>query len=156
MERKKGKLLLVDDDNQLRLATKGNLQLQGWDVETAVDGIDALGKLETNKFDVALLDVNMPRLDGIGTLEKIKEKSPETTCIMLTAFSDVSDAVKAIKLGAFDYLEKPVSTDALVEILNSACQASSLVQAIAHSAPQLAFDKKRDIIGNSESLNQNL
>jgi DNA-binding NtrC family response regulator len=73
---------------------------------------------------------------------------------MLTAFSDVSDAVKAIKLGAFDYLEKPVSSDALVEILDSACQASDLVQAIAHSAPQLTFDQERDIIGNSDSLNQ--
>ncbi len=152
---KKGNLLLVDDDAQLRLTTKGNLELQGWQVETAVDGIDALGKLEeSNKFDVALLDVNMPRLDGIGTLEKIKEKSPKTICIMLTAYSDVSDAVKAIKLGAFDYLEKPVSSDALADVLNTASQASNLVQTIAHSAPQLAFDQKRDIIGDSESLNQ--
>ncbi len=102
------KLLVVDDENNLRLVVQKEMTRQGHEVETAADGETAWELLERQDFDVLLCDINMPRLDGIGLLRRLREKShnlPEV--IMLTGQATVETAIEAMKLGAYDYLTKP-------------------------------------------------
>ena len=102
------KLLVVDDENNLRLVVQKEMSRQGHEVETAADGEAAWELLEHQDCDVLLCDMNMPRLDGIGLLRRLREKSqnpPEV--IMLTGQATVESAIEAMKLGAYDYLTKP-------------------------------------------------
>jgi DNA-binding NtrC family response regulator len=102
------KLLVVDDENNLRLVVQKEMSRQGHEVETASDGEAAWELLEQHDFDVLLCDINMPRLDGIGLLRRMRERTqnpPEV--IMLTGQATVESAIEAMKLGAYDYLTKP-------------------------------------------------
>ena len=102
------KLLVVDDENNLRLVVQKEMTRQGHEVETASDGEAGWELLERQDFDVLLCDINMPRLDGIGLLRRLREKCqnpPEV--IMLTGQATVESAIEAMKLGAYDYLTKP-------------------------------------------------
>ena len=102
------KLLVVDDENNLRLVVQKEMARQGHEVETAADGEVAWELLEQQDFDVLLCDINMPRLDGIGLLRRMRERTqnpPEV--IMLTGQATVESAIEAMKLGAYDYLTKP-------------------------------------------------
>jgi len=102
------KLLVVDDENNLRLVVQKEMTRQGHKVETASDGEAAWDLLDRHDFDVLLCDINMPRLDGIGLLRRLREKCqnpPEV--IMLTGQATVESAIEAMKLGAYDYLTKP-------------------------------------------------
>lgn len=102
------KILVVDDENNLRLVVQKEMSRQGHEVETAPDGESAWEAIEDNEYDVVLCDINMPRLDGIALLRRIREKSqnpPEI--IMLTGQATVESAIEAMKLGAYDYLTKP-------------------------------------------------
>ena len=150
------RVLVVDDDSTLRMTVRIALESKGYRVEEAEDGQMAV-QMATEKgpYDAVLLDVNMPRVSGIEALTQIKQINPATFCLMLTAYSDVKDAVNAIKLGAFDYLEKPVDPDRILQLMESARQANSLVEAAAFSAPRLAAmqtDDGRDMIGGSSSI----
>lgn len=151
------RILVVDDDDTLRLGVRAVLEPKGYHCEEAADGVAAIERVtwamtSGQPFDIVLLDVNMPRLSGIEALAKIKEQRPATACLIMTAYSNVQDAVTAIKHGAFDYLEKPVEAERLLELIDSVRTASSLVEQISFSAPQLEFDKGRKIIGNSGSI----
>lgn len=147
-------VLVVDDDEVLRLSLRLSLEAEGFEVEEACDGKEAVECFESRGHDVVLLDINMPRLSGIEALRMIKERSPRTLCLMLTAHSAVKDAVDAIKLGAYDYLEKPVDPDRIVMMIRRALKANEMVEEIAHSAPQLSFAKDSPIIGSSQAISQ--
>ena len=146
-------VLLVDDDSTLRMTTRFVLETFGHKVFEACDGQDALEKVRSNqKFEVVILDVNMPRMDGLEALQKIKETDPQVFCLVLTAYSNIKDAVKSIKYGAYDYLEKPVSPEKLKSVLEQAEGAGELVKKMAYSAPQLKFDQGRSIVGSSREI----
>ena len=99
----------MDDDETLRYTLRYLLEDKGLEVKEANDGQEAIEMCESCFFDLIFLDVNMPRMGGLEALKIIKEKWPRTLCLMLTAFSDVKDVVYAIKLGAHDYVEKPLT-----------------------------------------------
>ena len=148
------KFLIVDDDATLRLTVRAALETRGYHVEEAGDGEEAIIKVQANPshFDAVILDVNMPKVNGIDALERIKEINPSIFCLVLTAYTNVKDAVLAIKHGAFDYVEKPVDGDRILKLIDSATEANKLVEAAAFSAPQISFDKDRNIIGDSSSI----
>ncbi|MGD9588839.1 MAG: sigma-54-dependent transcriptional regulator [Pyrinomonadaceae bacterium] len=121
------KLLVVDDEKNLRLVVQKELSRQGHDVETAPDGEAAWEALEASDFDVLLCDINMPRLDGIGLLRRVREKCqtpPEV--IMLTGQATVESAIEAMKLGAYDYLTKPYRLNELAALVNQADEKQKL------------------------------
>jgi len=121
------KLLVVDDENNLRLVVQKEMARQGHEVETAADGESAWGLLEQQDFDVLLCDINMPRLDGIGLLRRLREKSqnpPEV--IMLTGQATVETAIEAMKLGAYDYLTKPYRITELSVLVTQAADKQKL------------------------------
>jgi DNA-binding response OmpR family regulator len=127
-----GRILLVDDEDSLRLATQARLQSKGYDVMTAADGEEALELLQTEEFDVALLDINMPRMNGLQVLDYITQSRPKTDVVMLTGFADFSTALECLKKGARDYLVKPVDTSELISRVNAILRARNSEQALSH------------------------
>ena len=107
MEVKGGKVLLVDDEIDLLELSSITLSENGYDVTCAQDGIEALKKLERASYDIAIVDLKMPRMDGMELLERIKKKYPETEVIILTGYATIATAVDAMKMGAYGYLVKP-------------------------------------------------
>lgn len=121
------KLLVVDDENNLRLVVQKELSRQGHQVETAENGEVAWEKMEEQDFDVLLCDINMPRLDGIGLLRRIREKCPNPPeVIMLTGQATVESAIEAMKLGAYDYLTKPYRITELAVLVGQAAEKQQL------------------------------
>ncbi len=121
------KLLVVDDEKNLRLVVQKELSRQGHQVDTASDGEEAWEALESKDFDILLCDINMPRLDGIGLLRRVREKSqtpPEV--IMLTGQATVESAIEAMKLGAYDYLTKPYRLNELAALVTQAFEKQQL------------------------------
>jgi DNA-binding response OmpR family regulator len=114
------KLLYVDDEETLRILVKSQLTLEGYDVETADDGDIALEMLEKNSYDLILLDIRMPRVDGFEVLKILKDRNNRIRVIMLTAVTDLSSAIEAVKLGANDYITKPFSIEELLSCINRA------------------------------------
>lgn len=121
------KLLVVDDENNLRLVVQKELSRLGHTVETASDGERAWQELEQQDYDVLLCDINMPRLDGISLLRRLREKRqnpPEV--IMLTGHATVETAIEAMKLGAYDYLTKPYRITELAALVTQASEKQQL------------------------------
>ena len=121
------KLLVVDDEKNLRLVIQRELIRQGHEAETAPDGQAAWEMMETRDFDVLLCDINMPRLDGMGLLRRLKEKMPNAPeVIMLTGQGTVETAIEAMKLGAYDYLTKPYRIAELSALVKQAAEKKQL------------------------------
>jgi DNA-binding response OmpR family regulator len=122
---KKQHILAVDDDPQLlRLVTK-NLQLDGYDVEAASDGQQALDQIEATKFDLVILDVMMPKLDGFTVCERVREFS-NVPIIIVTALGQDNDKIRGLDLGADDYLTKPFSVAELLARVRAVMRRSEL------------------------------
>src|SRR5262245_36309327 len=101
------RLLVVDDDGQLRQTLVNRFTRQGHKVTSAGSAEEALQKAAAARFDVALLDLHLPGMNGIDLLARLKDEQPELEALMLTAHSSVETAVLAMKRGAYDYLTKP-------------------------------------------------
>src|SRR3972149_3281403 len=142
-----GKVLVVDDEDTLRLTIKTRLSAGGFETDAAVDGEDAIEKLKQTPFDVVLLDINMPRMDGITALGIISEQFPTTDVIMLTGFADFSTAIDCLKKGAKDYLVKPIDTTELITRLRSLLRArnsEAALDLLRKSHASFVFDRVID------------
>ena len=115
-------ILIVDDESEMRIALETTLKREKFQLTCAEDGKQALEKMENNDFDLILTDVRMPKLNGLELLRAVKERSPETQVIMMTAYGTIDNAVEAMKEGAFDYLIKGsgFSADVLVSTVKRA------------------------------------
>ncbi len=148
------KVLVVDDDQGLRLSVKATLAASGrFHVDDAFDGINAMEKFKAadSKYDVVILDVDMPRLNGLETLKQIKEIDPGVIVIIMTAHATLDHAVQAVKDGAYNYLSKPVSGEELLSLVDKAVTAHTMISSIAASAPVLHENGKK-IIGNTTQM----
>ncbi|MCF8058023.1 MAG: sigma-54 dependent transcriptional regulator [Bacteriovoracaceae bacterium] len=146
------KVLVVDDDKVLQDSVKQALEYHHFFVDTADNGREALNKVTAGKYDLVVMDVNMPEMDGIEALEQIKKFNPSIIVLILTAYSNVGDAVKAVKLGAFNYLEKPITSDNLVALIKRALKARSLVETSKFSAPTLSLGNDDKFVGESDEM----
>jgi DNA-binding NtrC family response regulator len=113
-------LLLVDDEEALRTALSGELVSEGYKVDTAADGDEAIEILRNKTYDIILLDIKMPRVSGFEVLKFVLQKSPKTKVIMLTAYADVKNAIESVKLGACDFISKPYDLDDVLTSINKA------------------------------------
>jgi two-component system nitrogen regulation response regulator NtrX len=123
----KHRVLLVDDDKKVVFLLSDALQEKGYRVKTSIKGLDALNILKNEPIDAAILDVFMPDIDGIELLQKIKKMDSNIPVIMLSGQSGINEAVKAVKSGAYDFLEKPVSSDKVAITLENAIKAADLI-----------------------------
>ncbi|MCP4399641.1 MAG: response regulator [bacterium] len=120
------RLLLVDDEVELIDKLLKRMKMRRVDVEGVNSGPDALALLDRKKFDVVVLDVKMPKMDGIETLREIKKRYPIIEVIMLTGHANVEVAIQGMELGAFDYLLKPIKIDQLLYKIQDAYKKKSL------------------------------
>src|SRR3954464_1525643 len=146
------KVLVVDDDADLRLSVTSALSENHYLVDQAKDGEEGVNRVRAGHYDLVLLDVNMPRLSGIQALKEIKAHDPSIIAIVLTAFSNVRDAVEATKEGAYNYLEKPVKAENLVYMVDKALKAHNLVKSMSLSAPTFRLPNGTDFIGQSTEM----
>jgi DNA-binding NtrC family response regulator len=114
------KVLVVDDEEIVRLSHMRTLAGQSCNVEAARGADEALEKMQAEPADVVLLDLRMPGMDGLATLKTIKERWPETEVVIITGYPSVYTAREAVRLGAFDYLVKPVGPDEVLAVANEA------------------------------------
>jgi DNA-binding NtrC family response regulator len=144
------KILVVDDDQGLRQSVAVALRNTGnYDVYEAFDGQNAIEQFEEMEFDLVILDVDMPRKNGLETLRAIKEKDPRVITLILTAHANVDDAVTAVKEGAYHYLSKPIRSEELLELVEKALEAQSLIRSAANSAP---IEAGRKFIGGNAQM----
>jgi DNA-binding NtrC family response regulator len=114
------KILVVDDEEVVRLSHMRTLAGQSCNVEAVHGGAQALEKMQSEPADVVLMDLRMPGMDGLATLEAMKKKWPETEVVIITGYPSVYTAREAVRLGAFDYLAKPVGPDKVLAVANEA------------------------------------
>ena len=146
------KILVVDDDQGLRLSVRSTLEsAEGLEVEEAFDGINAMEKIKAERYDMVILDVDMPRLSGMEALKLIKEHDPSIIVLILTAYATIDDAVTSVKHGAYNYLSKPVQAEELLALVDKARTAHNLINDIAASAPVL-MESGRKIVGNTAQM----
>ena len=116
----------MDDEKDIRISLTGILEDEGYQVVTAGSGVEALEKLREELPDLVLLDIWMPGMDGLETLEKIKNLQPHITVIMISGHGTIETAVRATKLGAFDFIEKPLSLDKVLIAVSNALRMKDL------------------------------
>lgn len=116
------RILLVDDEETMVKYLSRGLAKRGFDICVAYNGIAALEELKKAEFDVVLLDVLMPEMDGIETLREIKKFKPDTEVIMLTGHASVEVGIEGMKAGAFNYIMKPFDPNELIREINLACE----------------------------------
>jgi len=114
------KILIVDDEVEMRIALETTLKREGYKLILAENGEQALERLNEDTFNLVLTDIKMPKMNGIELLKILKQQSPRTVAIMMTAYGDIDNAVETMKAGAFDYLLKPFSAEILVATVNRA------------------------------------
>jgi DNA-binding NtrC family response regulator len=133
------RVMLVDDEESVRLSWNRYLSQQGFDVTTANDGANAISKLEAEPVDVVISDLRMPGVDGVQLLQWIHDQRPQTQFILLTGFGNEDVEKKVRDLGAFDYLNKPISPDTLAAVVTAATHLKLMPQAaVAEAAPVAA------------------
>jgi len=143
-------ILIVDDDSTICMMLKAFLSKKQYDVETAFSAGEALKKTEESKFDLVLCDFRLPDFDGLELLQKIKANNANIAFVMMTSYADIKTAVKAVKLGAYEYVAKPLNPDEIVVILNAALEKNSNIK----KAP-VSKKKKFDFVkGTSSSAMQ--
>jgi DNA-binding NtrC family response regulator len=119
-------LLVVDDDQAGCRLVKAIFTADGFEVHAAHDGPAGLERARADKPDLVILDLQLPGLDGIEVLQRLKDQRPDLPVVMLTAHAEVRTAVRATQLGAFDYLTKPVDADEIVVVVRRALEMSAL------------------------------
>jgi DNA-binding NtrC family response regulator len=119
------RLLLVDDEERFVETLSKRLKERGLDVTSALSGKDALKVMSGKLFDVVVLDVKMPGLDGVETLREIKKSWPLVEVLMLTGHASVDSAIEGMRLGAFEYLMKPIEIETLMTKMEEAYEKKS-------------------------------
>lgn len=148
------RLLMVDDDEVLLDVMEERFERLGNKVAACARGEDALARLIQTRFDVVILDINLPDASGLDLLAKIKEQLPETEVIMLTAHGSIESAIKAMKAGAYDYLTKPFQFSELEILVQKAFEKASLARRERQWVEQIAFESPRYRIVGSSPANQ--
>jgi DNA-binding NtrC family response regulator len=123
-----GRILIVDDEEIVIRSCLRILAAENYEVDTSNDGLDALGKIHEKNYDVLILDIKMPKMDGMEVLQRVKEARPDIDVIMITGLHDIETAVQAMKMGAFDYLPKPFEPDEFQMVVERAFERRRLMQ----------------------------
>ena len=122
----KGHILIADDEHRIRSSLAGILKDEGYEVSMAEDGLEALEKAEEENPDLILLDIWMPGTDGMEVLQKIKGQLPDMAVVMISGHGNIETAVKAIKMGAYDFIEKPLSLEKTILVVQHAIETRRL------------------------------
>jgi DNA-binding NtrC family response regulator len=151
-------VLIVDDEMELRknvadILTTSIPEVQ-FHISEADSGKQAFELFEKGDFDLVIMDVRMPEMNGLEALKLIKESDPRTFVVIMTAHSNLQDAVTAIKDGAYDYIEKPVNAQRLAELVRKSREAREMVSSLALSNPIFDDDVESEFVGSSQKMKE--
>ena len=144
------RILIVDDESSVRNSLKEILEFEKYEIETAVDGEDALKTLKNEEFDLVLCDIKMPKVDGMEVLEKAMQLYPDIKFIMISGHGNVDTAIEAVKKGAFDYIPKPPDLNKLLITIKNALDVKELREETKILKSKI--QRSKDIIGESNSI----
>lgn len=143
-------ILVVDDEALMRQFLEAALTQKGYAVDVAENGKQAFAYLKTQEYDLVITDMNMPDHTGLDVLKKVKERAPQTVVLIMTAFGTIENAVEAMKLGAFNYLLKPFTPDAIEALIEKAEEHLALVNENAYLRSQVSA--KSELIAESPTM----
>ena len=144
------KILLVEDEKITLVTLRDALKKKGFDVTACATGKEGLEKIEQSVYDVVLTDLRLPTMSGTEILKKVKERTPDTHVIVMTAYGTVESAVEALKMGAYDYLTKPFSYDELYILLDKIRDHKKIVE--ENIRLKKALSRSKEIIGASKKM----
>ena len=148
------KVLIVDDEPSIRRTLREILEFEKYDVEEACDGLECLVKLKRSKYDIVVMDIKMPKMDGMDALERLQLLAPDTPVIMISGHANIDTAVEAVKRGAFDFISKPPDLNRMLITLRNAMDKSSLITETKVLRKKVSQTKTQDIIGGSSGINK--
>lgn len=146
------KILIVDDDKGIRKTLKEILQFEKYEVDESPDGLDCLVKIKQNKYDVIIMDIKMPKMDGMEAIERVQLISPDTPVVMISGHGNIDTAVEAVKKGAFDFISKPPDLNRLLITLRNAMDKSSLIVEKKKLQKKIRPKKVQEIIGDGDAI----
>ncbi|MEO1438039.1 MAG: sigma-54 dependent transcriptional regulator [Bacteroidota bacterium] len=146
------KILIVDDEKSIRRTLRDILEFEKYKVDEAGDGLEAIVKLKKDKFDVVIMDIKMPKMDGMEALERVQILAPDTPVIMISGHGSIGTAVEAVKKGAFDYIAKPPDLNRLLITIRNAMDKSNLITETKVLKRRVQKSKTQEIIGESEGI----
>jgi len=145
-------VLIIDDESSIRLSLAGALKDEGYRVAVAGSGQEGIEAIRADRPDVILLDIWMPEWDGIETLRRVKAEWPDLIVIMMSGHGNIETAVKATKLGAFDFIEKPLSLERLLVLLQNVSSVQDLAR--ENQALRKQVQRNRTLVGESPAMKQ--
>lgn len=150
---RKKKILVVEDDEYVLGSIKILLNKEGYEVNTALDGLEALSLYRKDSYDLVIADLKMPKMDGFELLKQLKLEFPDVSFIMMTAYGSIRTAVDAMKMGAYDYVTKPVSAEEIRLVIQRAFERQNLITEIRTLRKELEERFSLDnIIGKSNAM----
>jgi len=149
------KILIVDDEKSIRRTLREILEFEKFEVDEAEDGMECVVKVKRNVYDVVLLDVKMPNMDGMETMDRIMEIKPELPVVMISGHGNIDTAVEAVKKGAFDFICKPPDLNRLLITLRNAMDRGELITETKALKRKVYRQKKLvQMIGSSPAMTQ--
>ncbi len=148
------KVLIVDDERSIRHTLRDILEFEKYEVDEASDGMEALVKIKQSPYDVIILDIKMPKMDGMDALDRIQEIARETPVVMISGHASIDTAVEAVKKGAFDFISKPPDLNRLLITLRNAMDKSELISERKVLQTKVSNNRSQPIIGQSKCISQ--
>lgn len=148
------KVLIVDDERSIRHTLRDILEFEKYEVDEAADGMECLVKIKQNAYDVIILDIKMPKMDGMDALDKIQEIARETPVVMISGHASIDTAVEAVKKGAFDFISKPPDLNRLLITLRNAMDKSELISERKVLQSKVSIHRSQPIVGQSKCISQ--
>ena len=148
------KVLIVDDEKSIRRTLREILEFEKYEVSEATDGLDCLVQVKQSGFDVIILDIKMPKMDGMETLERLQLLVPDVPVVMISGHANIDTAVEAVKKGAFDFISKPPDLNRMLITIRNALDKSSLITETKTLRKRVQKRNVQEIIGESASIGQ--
>lgn len=145
-------ILIIDDEKAIRKTLSEILGFEGFIIDEAADGAEALKKIKENNYDCILCDIKMPKVDGLEVLEKTREINPDLPFIVISGHGNIETAVDAVKKGAFDFISKPPDLNRLLITIRNAMDKKSLVAETKQLRKRIS--KSSEMVGESEGINK--
>ncbi len=146
------KVLIVDDDKGIRKTLTNILQFEKYQVDEAADGFECIIKLKRDDFDIIILDIKMPKMDGMETLERIQKLKPDIPVVMISGHGTIDTAVEAVKKGAYDFIQKPPDLNRMLITLRNAQDRSTLITEKKILQTKITGSQNTTIVGKSSKL----
>ncbi|MBK8700423.1 MAG: sigma-54-dependent Fis family transcriptional regulator [Saprospiraceae bacterium] len=146
------RILIVDDDVSIRRTLREILEFESYQVDESPDGLDALVKVKQQAYDVIILDIKMPKMDGMEAIERIQVLSPDVPIVMISGHANIDTAVEAVKKGAFDFIQKPPDLNRLLITIRNGMDKSSLITEKKVLQKRVNKSMVQEMIGDSKAL----